>query len=276
MNREQVFRVSNEKTMGAFNEIWQSNATQNALLFRRHGRIQDALTGTNKVALVCGSGSSLDLHVDLIHRYREKLCLLAADMAYPALMQHGIDPDYVVNMDPMESLKSCFDHMSANPRSALIAATVSHPAVLQNWKGKIYFYNLFDPQSQVLKRISRTFPGIRNVESKFNVGEFALSLACSHFHFQHVGFAGIDLAYYKNLYCATGAGASFPPGSDELICLWNNDNQPTFTTGRFVLYMRAFMENYLKIYRPASTIYNLSKGIIPLHYQLTEFEQLLQ
>jgi hypothetical protein len=275
-NGERIFETSNELTSAAYGELWLANADQNRSSFRNRRRLKDISIDRNKAALVCGAGPSLDLHLDLIRRCRDRLCVVAADMAFPALTQHGIDPDFVVNMDPRESLRSCFQQMTAGTKANLIAATITHPAVLGAWKGGIYFYNLFDEQTAVLKRIADRFFDITNVQSRYHVGELCISMTSQHFRFRHIGFTGIDLACLQNQYYAAGVPASFALHPSEVIVLLNSDNQPTTTTGRFALYMQAFVDNYRAYYSKVSELYNLSKGIIPLPYRLADFEALLQ
>jgi hypothetical protein len=274
-NYQQAFKRTNEITAAANNEIWLSNAQQNIEATRLHGKLQDAPMDRNKAALVCGSGKSLDLHIEFIRQYRELLCLFAVDMAYPILMKHGLEPDFTVNMDPTESLKACFDQAPKNSLGSLIAATISSPAVVSSWGGRVYFYNLYDPRTPVLNRVLEQFPQFINVESKFNVGELTVCMTSTIFGFKHVGFTGIDLAYWHDEYYGTGARQPFTPDSAELLILWNNEDQPTVTTRRFALYMQAFVQNYQNIYSQAASIYCLSKGIIPLRYRLGDFERML-
>jgi hypothetical protein len=275
VDQASALRETNEATARAMNEIWLANACANEGIQYLHRGLQDIPTPRSKIALVCGSGKSLDLHVDLILRNRKKLDLIAVDMAYPALLKHGIEPDLVVTMDPNESLKRCFEQMPDQRSGSLIAATVSHPAVLASWKGTIYFYNLFDPGAPALGQVAEMFPNIAPVDSKFNVGELSVCLASMYFGHEQVGFTGLDLAYWENQYYASGVPTVFTPNQSELTILWNNKNQPTLTTRKFVVYMQAFMKNYEMSYSRVSSLYNLSRGIIALNYRLAEFASLL-
>lgn len=270
-----ALRGTNEATARALHDIWLANACANQGILHLHRALQDIPTPRSKIALVCGSGKSLDLHIDLIRRNREHLDLIAVDMAYPALLKHGIGPDLVITMDPRESLQRCFEQMPDRTSCGLIAATVSHPSVLAGWKGTIYFYNLFDPGAQALVQVAEMFPNIAPVDSKFNVGELCVCLASMYFGHEHIGFTGLDLAYWKNQYYASGVPASFTPDPSELAVLWNNENRPALTTRKFIVYMHAFMKNYEMSYSRVSSLYNLSKGIIPLNCRRDEFADLL-
>ncbi len=66
-----------------------------------HCRPIDALAGAirGRPALLIANGPSLDDHLDLLRRHRDRAVYFAVDSAVPALLRHGIVPDYIGALD---------------------------------------------------------------------------------------------------------------------------------------------------------------------------------
>lgn len=50
---------------------------------------------TNKPAIIVSGGPSLSQNIDIIKKYRDKVCIFAVGTAYKALKRNGINPDFV-------------------------------------------------------------------------------------------------------------------------------------------------------------------------------------
>jgi hypothetical protein len=202
-----------------------------------------------RAAMVCGAGLSLDLHLSLILKEREKLWVAAVDRVYPLLVNIGIVPDVVVTLDPLKTLTSCTLPIP------LMAPTVSNPLLLKNWKGDIYLYNLYDDNSLVLRSVYNSFKGLTGIYSKPNVGEMAVAI--STIFSKQVAFTGLDFATYSLFPYALGKPIERLDGIPKVDDL-------------FMQYSNCFMTNY-SLYSERATLYNLSKGCLPLPYQLNSF-----
>ncbi|MBN2627584.1 MAG: DUF115 domain-containing protein [Spirochaetales bacterium] len=77
--------------------LWFRNICRNFTLFAGKPSVRElSVDGT---IMLCGAGESLEKSVPLIRRHRENLFLCAVDTAYPALIEAGIVPDAVFNLD---------------------------------------------------------------------------------------------------------------------------------------------------------------------------------
>jgi len=51
-------------------------------------------------SVICGAGPSLESSIPLLHRYRQKIFILAVGHAFNTLMQNGVRPDAIAEIDP--------------------------------------------------------------------------------------------------------------------------------------------------------------------------------
>ncbi len=89
------------------------------------------------LAVVVGAGPSLDVTLPLIKEGFPKPLVVAADSALRALKDAGVDPDFVVSIDPEKSHDSCssIDH---RPGIAILS-TQSHSSWPQRWGDNVRY-----------------------------------------------------------------------------------------------------------------------------------------
>ena len=112
LRQEQVFRNLAGYLRSRIPEKWRDSAQGN-------------------LAVVVGAGPSLDVTLPLIKEGFPKPLVVAADSALRALKDAGVDPDFVVSIDPEKSHDSCtsIDH---RPGIAILS-TQSHSSWPQRW-----------------------------------------------------------------------------------------------------------------------------------------------
>jgi uncharacterized Rossmann fold enzyme len=89
------------------------------------------------LAVVVGAGPSLDITLPLIKDGFPKPLVVAADSALRALKNAGVDPDFVVSIDPEKSHDSC---TSTEHRPGIaILSTQSHSSWSQRWGDNVRY-----------------------------------------------------------------------------------------------------------------------------------------
>ena len=118
LRQEQVFRNLAGYLRSRIPEKWRDSAQRN-------------------LAVVVGAGPSLDVTLPLIKEGFPKPFVVAADSALRALKDAGIDPDFVVSIDPEKSHDSCssIDH---RPGIAILS-TQSHSSWSQRWGDNVRY-----------------------------------------------------------------------------------------------------------------------------------------
>ncbi|MBU62418.1 MAG: hypothetical protein CMI26_07945 [Opitutae bacterium] len=94
-------------------------------------------TALGNLAVIVGAGPSLDVTLPLIKKGFPKPLVVAADSALRALKDAGVNPDFVVSIDPEKSHDSCttIDH---RPGIAILS-TQSHSSWSQRWGDKVRY-----------------------------------------------------------------------------------------------------------------------------------------
>jgi hypothetical protein len=231
-----------------------------------------------KPAFVAAAGPSLVDSLPLIANHREKIVLYCVDAALPCLLDAGITPDLIVNLDPEgHLLERSFDRIFDGARCALACPTYVHPRVLELWQGKVFAFNLFTkPAVSVTEEIGRMFPDIKRVGSCPNVGHFSVNLAFTLGH-ASIAWAGID-------YCWKTDGRYYSPGvrhasetadEKERIPALDSSGRMVFTSSNFCVQVESFVEFYEIFYRK-TPCFNLSRGILPFSEDHAEFEAMLR
>lgn len=116
----------------------QEQVFRNLAGYLRH-RVPEAWRGSTRgtVAVVVGAGPSLDVTLPLIKEIIPEPLVIAADSSLRALGREGIDPHFVISIDPEKSHDSC---TSPEHRPGIaILSSQSHTSWSQRWGDKIRY-----------------------------------------------------------------------------------------------------------------------------------------
>jgi len=163
-----------------FITLWKNNYAENQakghlstdksrpLLF-----IKNTRPYANLPVVIVAAGPSLDKNIHLLKEYQNNCIILCADVILFKLLQNGIKPDFVVNIDPHESLKKFWNNIDTT-EFTLACPTTTNPRTLEAWKGHVYFFNQSDldksPKGEALKKLIRPTEGWGILSNKFFVG----------------------------------------------------------------------------------------------------------
>ncbi|MBI5177827.1 MAG: DUF115 domain-containing protein [Nitrospinae bacterium] len=203
MNDKRLYEVK-AATVAFLGEQWERNYQRNkpdiartpgvAGLFKRFAGIP---------AVLVGAGPSLDRNIRLLHSAKGKALVISCDAALKTLLGEGIVPDIVVNLDPQLFIANFFDGVDTRSMT-LVAPTIVHPSIRENWKGNFIYYNKHAPDIPVLARISLECPKTGSLIPGGSVLSVAFDLAfkCGA---DPIAFIGQDLGYSSEKAYAAGS-----------------------------------------------------------------------
>jgi hypothetical protein len=152
--------------------------------------ISSQLSGDANV-VVAGAGPSLDHAMDVMMQLRDTgASVIAVDAALAPLLAHGIVPDVIVSIDPLETIKRFFaTDTSLLANTALVYFPVVHPDVVAGWP-----YRRFSAVGSHQRFLS--FRKIKKSTVLFSSGSVihpAVDIACRIG--RHIHLAGVDFGY---------------------------------------------------------------------------------
>ncbi len=148
-------------------------------------------------AIIVAAGPSLDKNIEDLKLAKGKSVIFAVDTAMKYLLAHGIEPDFIVTLDPRKAL-----HHLSNPicRNIPVFCRIdSRPENLASNQKRIILYNVEGYIKSIYMRLGIETGEIRSGGS-VATGAFSL---CETMGFQRIILIGQDLAYAGN---ATHAG----------------------------------------------------------------------
>ena len=185
-NRHALGRLGREWIRHIFANL--SEIARGETDFRSLGILQ-----IDKIPLVAAAGPSLEISLDFIKKYRNKLWIMAVDTALPAFLSAGIQPDTVVVLDTQPWNYLDF-HNSGSSGIPLIADLTAYPGCLSHTGGPCYLYSSDFAESEFLERLKDE--GFRDfsIPPLGSVGLAAVEIA-GRVSNSDVFLTGLDFAY---------------------------------------------------------------------------------
>ncbi len=232
LNRRNI----NTATLGRFDRLWTKNIFKNApLFFTLAGVKRLANICKNLPAMVICAGPSLDDDLGEVDRLSNNTVLITVDTALKPILRQGINPDFVVSVDP-QYVNSFFSSLKILPGDGkkppvLVADPSVHPLVFRSYPGaKILTSSVFSPG----KTIERYAGAKGSIAAGGSVAVAAFDLA-RIIGADPIVLIGLDLSY--------STGKTHLSGSfiEEYILSRNNRLKPQLN----------FSLGYMKTGRPA-------------------------
>jgi len=141
----------NANTLKRFGRLWVRNLIRNVAVLERSPGVREL---TDRFAgvpvLLCAAGPSLDLALPRIKELSDRLLIVAVDTAVPALMQHEVEPDFAVVVDPQYWNTRHLDRLA--PRSTILISEASaHPRVFEVLDNPTYLCSSIFPLGSLLE-----------------------------------------------------------------------------------------------------------------------------
>ncbi|MFP4373525.1 MAG: motility associated factor glycosyltransferase family protein [Spirochaetaceae bacterium] len=144
----------NANTLKRFGRLWVRNLIRNVAVLERSPGVHDLSDRfTGMPVLLCAAGPSLDLVLPRIGELAERLLIVAVDTALPALVQHGVEPDFAVVVDPQYWNTRHLDRLA--PRSTILISEASaHPRVFEVLDNPTYLCSSIFPLGSLLEEVA--------------------------------------------------------------------------------------------------------------------------
>ena len=192
-------------------------------------------------AIIVSAGPSLDKNIDELKRAEGKAFILATDTSIKYLLEHNINFDAEITIDPKKSPK----HME-NPRCAdipLFSALEGHNEILEKHTGRKIWFNGVYFMKKLYSKYHKYFPeqniGGSVATSAFNV--------CNLLGFKRIIFIGQDLAYSGEKTHAGGITKKVQYEESNIEYVEGIDGKKIRTRYDWVIYRDWFEENIKKL-----------------------------
>lgn len=167
-----------------------SSAILNLVDYYIHPGIQTLFDRfANKPAIIVSAGPSLNKNINLLHEAKGKAIIMAVGTAVKALQKQGIQPDFIVTIDPHPLNYEHFKEVDTT-KAVLITEVQANHMILANYKGPMFISG----GTPVLQWFGDLFEDKGMMESGGSVANSALSMAYK-MGANPIVLVGQDLAY---------------------------------------------------------------------------------
>lgn len=275
----------NKITLIAMGSLYAKNIFKNIINFaldekkRIHPLQKSQL---DKPILVLGAGPSLDESYEFIKKNRDRLFLLAVDVALPALSSLSIIPDAVLLLEGQYWVETSF--LASNNRNITVFSDISsNPHIFNIMKGNIFLYGSNYAKLFFLSDIKASVSNIPFFDSLGSVGLLAIQIALfiskegvPIFH------TGLDFSYTKGYSHAKGSSSyhNLMINTNRLKSLYIGEN--IFPTGMLKLdgkknkkiFSTAILQHYANFYKKIflhfTNIFDIAKSGVVLREPTSE------
>ena len=131
IKRNQRKNEINAATLKKFGKLWVRNSRKNIdQLFRCQGLAGFKNAGKEVPFLIVGAGPSLEGILPHLAELKKRMVIICVETALHTLLKHGIQPDFIMLMDPQFWAFRHIAGLSA-PESVLITEVSAYPAVFR-------------------------------------------------------------------------------------------------------------------------------------------------
>lgn len=149
---------------------WKPYARENFKLDHKNaGELFNS--GIGKTLVLCAMGASLEQHIDVLRKYRDRVDILTCDKGFGPMLEAGVKPDYVMICDCNVLAGHYEKYMMHSQGVKLLATVYANPMWTKPWMGERYFYINRDAieSEKVFQKIfgldTRTIPASSNVSN---------------------------------------------------------------------------------------------------------------
>ena len=143
-------------------------------------------------AVVAGAGPSLWDNLAHVHAWRDRVVLVAVDTAVKPILARGVEPDYIVAVDPTSANTRHLTGLGALSRAWLVAEPSIEPIGLEACGPRRCLFRVADNAPWPWLRALGIDPGHLAVWGSVLTGAYSLA---AHLGCEAVHFIGADLAY---------------------------------------------------------------------------------
>lgn len=191
LERNRKKRLINSNTLKKFGPRWLKNMCRNLPVMERLRGIEELAGLAEGIpVLVLAAGPSLDTILPLLPELREHMIIIAVDTAVRGCVSVGVDPDFIVVVDPQYWNYRHLDGLSC-PESIVITESATWPAVFRFRCRSIFLCSSLFPLGKFMEE--RTTPHAE-LGAGGSVSTSAWDFA-RHLGAQKIVMAALDLGY---------------------------------------------------------------------------------
>ena len=161
--------------------------------------------------LIVSSAPSAESYMDYIRAYQDGLYIIAVDSAVPMLQKNGVNPDFVISIDPQGRIHEHF--LGVNYSFIPIFSLVSPPSIVAQYKGMLSLNS--HPLSQIIESLFPSVVGSIDSGTGSVAGDsLRFARLCG---FKNIGMIGFDFCFNDNLIYSRGTAYQ-----DRYSLMFNN------------------------------------------------------
>lgn len=155
--------------------------------------------------VIVAAGPSLDKNIHILKEFQSRCLIICVDIVLFKLIENGIRPDFVINIDPHPETTSGWKDLEGDLYDTsdltLVCPTTANYEALCNWKGGIIFYNQSDDlknhKGPFLRKLTKITSNYGSIDNSLFIGATAFQFA-GVFNPSCVLLMGYDFAYSDN------------------------------------------------------------------------------
>ena len=189
-------------TMCVPTDEWDANTEANLKRLNKENSIwtlERAFVNPNdKATVVVGASPCLERDVDALKKCtRKDFAIFCVNSSLKYLLEHGVKPDFVVALDSDDH--DIYEHLNVDSKNlTLIASNVLSPRVLDDLKGKIYYFPYLVMKKQLRPKVTRRLgPSIPVGGNTLNT---TVAMAINIFGTRIVVLVASECCYSKHYY----------------------------------------------------------------------------
>ena len=147
-------KQSNEQTTQKLYKLWCRNFVGNLEFMEAQGRFKGLDLFMPGLPCLCvGTGPSLDDNIKILKKIKGRIPIIAADRAFMRLRDSGVDPDFIIAVDPQKEILKMFqkDGKTVSLKNEFIVLEARCNTLLVNEVikagAKIFWYNTSMPET---------------------------------------------------------------------------------------------------------------------------------
>ena len=172
----QINEIPNDPILTIWKNNYNKNLQEHMFSTKKAKPIKFLLTNRfyQKCPIVLvAAGPSIDKNIELLKQYKNNCLILCVDVVLFKLIENDIEPDFVVSIDPSDSISRFWKDIETENLTFICPTTVSI-ASLKNWKGNVFFFNQNDiegsKKQELLKQLTKPTAGFGELLNRFFVG----------------------------------------------------------------------------------------------------------
>jgi len=243
-------------------EEWDANTKDNLSRLNKENSIWNFyrafVNPHDKTAVIVGASPCLKRDIEALKRCtRRDFAIFCVNSSLKYLLEHGVRPDYVVALDSDDH--DIYEHLDVDSKKlTLIASNVLSPRVLDNWKGKIWFFPYLGMPDKTLRpKVTRKLGG--SIPVGGNTLNTTVSMVINIFGTRIIVLVASECCYDKHYYVDKGIVRNNNKVTEFFV--YDVDGNKRVTTSALFTY-KIWLEEMAKHIHPHIKIIDTSMGIL--------------